>query len=48
MNLKDFQRASRRELHVNLQPKGDDPLMKTTDTRFAGSLMYDVDYAVRF
>ncbi|TEB29501.1 hypothetical protein FA13DRAFT_646172 [Coprinellus micaceus] len=48
LNLKDFQRASRRELHLNLQPKDEDPLMKTIDTRFSGSLTYDVDYAVRF
>ena len=48
LNLKDFQRASRRELHVSLQPKEGDPLMKTIDTRFASSLVYDVDYAVRF
>ncbi|TEB29467.1 hypothetical protein FA13DRAFT_1793149 [Coprinellus micaceus] len=45
LNLKDFQRASRRELHLNLQPKDEDPLMKTIDTRFSGSLTYDVDYA---
>ncbi|TEB29197.1 hypothetical protein FA13DRAFT_1793296 [Coprinellus micaceus] len=27
-------------------PKDEDPLMKTIDTRFSGSLTYDVDYAV--
>ncbi|KAJ3532270.1 hypothetical protein NMY22_g7813 [Coprinellus aureogranulatus] len=43
--MKDFSPASRRELHLNLlQPKDDDPLMKTVDTRFAGKLEYEAHY----
>lgn len=44
--MKDWAHASRREVHLNLQPKDDDPLMKTVDTRFAGSVAYDVVYSV--
>lgn len=43
--MRDWQQASRREVHLNFQPRDDDPLMKTVDTRFAGSLAYDADYA---
>ena len=53
--LKDPRKALRRQVHINLsrsrtkpklQPANDDPLMKTVDTRFAGSLAYDAEYLV--
>jgi hypothetical protein len=44
--LKDFRDASRREVHLSFQPRDDDPLMKTVDTRFSGTLGYEVEYFV--
>ncbi|TEB29470.1 hypothetical protein FA13DRAFT_1863683 [Coprinellus micaceus] len=46
LTLKDFRDASRREVHLSFQPRDDDPLMKTVDTRFSGTLGYEVEYSV--
>ncbi|KAJ3514765.1 hypothetical protein NMY22_g14635 [Coprinellus aureogranulatus] len=43
-NMTDSGHALRREIHLNTQPKDDDPLMKTLDTRFAGSFAYSATY----
>ena len=45
--MHDCKPASRRQLQLNFQPMDGNMLMRTIDTRFAGSFAYDVDYYVR-
>jgi hypothetical protein len=47
LSMQDFGHASKRKLHLSVQPGDNDPLMKTVDTRFSGSFAYDVEYSVR-
>lgn len=46
LNLTDRQHASSRDVHIDVQPKDGDPLMKTIDTRFAGSFAYTARYPI--
>jgi hypothetical protein len=47
LTMQDCKPASRRQLHLNFQPKDNDSLMRTVDTRFTGSFAYEVQYPVR-
>ena len=44
--LNELGDPSKREVHLSFQPKDDDPLMKTVDTRFSGTLGYEFEYPV--
>ena len=46
LSVQDFGQATKRGLHLSFQPSDNDPLMKTVDTRFPGSFVYDVEYSV--